>query len=124
MTLRHVALEVPDVEASVEFYADLLGYEVLREFEADDGTRNVFVGHPDPSVDDDAAIQLVEADGPVETGDFVHTAVTVEDVDATVADLDDDLVVGEPENFDEELRVAFIEDPDGWGLELVEHRQR
>lgn len=121
MTLRHTALRVADVDASVAFYEDLLGYEVLRSFEADDGTRNVFVGSPDPTLDDDATVQLVEADGPVETGDFEHVAVTVDDVDATVADLDDERVTDGPttlEAFD--LRVAFVDAPEGWGLELVE----
>lgn len=121
MTLRHVALEVPDIEASVEFYEDLVGYEVVRSFEADDGTRNVFVGEPDSSQDDDAALQLVEADGPVDPGDYVHHALTVEDVDETVADLDDELITGGPEDLEDDgLRVAFIEDPDGWGVELIE----
>jgi len=121
MTLRHVAIPVADIEREIEFYADLLGYEVVREFTADDGTRNVFVGHPDPAADDDAALQLVAAEGPVETGDFVHTALTVDDVDAAVADLDEDRIVGDPETLAEDgLRVAFVEDPEGWGVELVE----
>lgn len=122
MTLRHVALEVSDIERSVDFYADLADYEVLRSFTAEDGTRNVFVGIPDPTLDDDAAIQLVGAEGPIDAGDFVHTALTVADVDATVAALDDDRITGPPETLEEDgLRVAFLEDPDGWGVELVEH---
>jgi lactoylglutathione lyase len=121
MTLRHVAVRVADIERSVAFYADLAGYEVLRSFTADDGTRNVFVGRPDPTVDDDAAVQLVGGEGPVDTGGFVHTALTVADVDATVASLDDQRVTGAPETLDgDDLRVAFVEDPDGWGVELVE----
>jgi len=123
MALRHVALRVSNIERSVEFYADLAGYEVLRSFTAEDGMRNVFVGRPDPSLDDDAAIQLVETGGdkPVDPGDFVHTALTVADVDATVATLADDRITGAPETLAEDgLRVAFVEDPDGWGVELVE----
>lgn len=121
MALRHTALQVEDVEGSVEFYEDRLGYEVLRSFEADDGTRNVFVGSPDPTLDDDSVVQLVEAEGPVETGDFEHVAVTVDDVDATVETLDDERITGGPTTMDEfDLRVAFVEAPEGWGIELVE----
>ena len=121
MTLRHTAIRVADVDAEVEFYADLAGYEVVRSFEADDGTRNVFVGEPDSDAADDAALQLVAADGPVETGDFVHVALGVESVDETVAALDDNLVTGGPETLeDDDLRVAFVEDPEGWGVELIE----
>ncbi|WP_167837493.1 VOC family protein [Halosimplex halophilum] len=122
MTLRHTALRVEDVEASVDFYADLLGYEVLREFETDDGTRNVFVGDPaDADTDDPAAIQFVEAGGPVETGDFEHVALTVDDVDAAVESLDDERVDDGPITMEEfDSRVAFVTGPEGWGIELVE----
>ncbi|WP_436929388.1 VOC family protein [Halosimplex halobium] len=122
MTLRHTAVRVEDVEANVDFYADLLGYEVLREFETDDGTRNVFVGDPaDADTDDPAAIQFVEADGPVETGDFEHVALTVDDVGAAVESLDDERVDDGPITMEEfDSRVAFVTGPEGWGIELVE----
>jgi lactoylglutathione lyase len=121
MTLWHTALHVSDVEHSTEFYRDLADYEVVREFEADDGTRNHFVGDPDGDERDDAALQLSPVDGPVEPGDFNHVALEVEDVDATVADLDDALVDQGPETIPEfGLRVAFVEDPHGYGIELIE----
>lgn len=121
MTLWHTALHVSDVEHSTEFYRDLADYEVVREFEADDGTRNHFVGDPDGDERDDAALQLSPVDGPVEPGDFNHVALEVEDVDATVADLDDALVDQGPETIPEfGLRVTFVEDPDGYGIELIE----
>ncbi|QPV61693.1 VOC family protein [Halosimplex litoreum] len=122
MTLRHTSIRVADVEATVEFYADLVGYEVLREFETDDGTRNVFVGDPaDEDTDDPAALQLVAADDPVDTGDFEHVAVTVDDVDAALDSLDDDRIDDGPITMEEfSSRVAFITAPEGWGVELVE----
>jgi len=122
MTLRHTALRVEDVEASVAFYRDLLGYEVLREFETDDGTRNVFVGDPaDEDTDDPAAVQFVETDGPVDTGHFEHIALTVGDVDAVLDELDDDRIDDGPTTMDEfNSRVAFVTGPEGWGVELVE----
>ena len=121
MTLRHTAFEVSDIETEVEFYEDLAGYEVVRSFEADDGTRNVFVGTPDPGLDDDAALQLVGSDGPVDTGDFVHVALTVADVDAIIEDLDDSQITGRPETLEDAgVRIAFIEDPEGWGVEIIE----
>lgn len=121
MALLHTAVRVADVEAEVAFYESLADYEVVRSFETDDGTRNVFVGRPDSSADDDAALQLVETEGPVETGDFVHVALAVPDVDATVAELDDDLIDDGPRTLaEDDLRVAFVEDPEGWGIELIE----
>lgn len=121
MTLFHTALWVSDIEASVAFYEDLLGYEVVREFENDDGVRNVFVGRPDPDAADDAALQLLPADRLVEPGDFEHVALETDDVDAAVESLDNDLVDRGPLTLAEtDLRVAFVEDPDGWGIELIE----
>ena len=121
MTLWHTALHVSDVDASTEFYADLAGYEVVREMAADDGSVHKFVGDPDGGARDDAALQLSPTDGAVETGDFDHVALEVDDVDATVASLDDDLVNEGPEEVPEfGLRVAFVEDPDGYSVELIE----
>lgn len=122
MTLRHTAIRVEDIESNVAFYEDLLGYEVDRSFETDEGTRNVFIGDPeDTDTDDPAALQLVEADEPVETGDFVHVALTVDDVDAAVDQLDDDRVDRGPLTMEEfDSRVAFVDGPEGWGLELIE----
>ena len=120
MTLRHTAVRVEDIEGSVAFYEDLLGYEVVREFESY-GVRNVYVGHPDPDAVDEAAVQLVEADGPVDPGDFVHVALTVEDADAAAEQLDDDRIESGPTTMDEfGSRVVFAEAPEGWGLELIE----
>jgi lactoylglutathione lyase len=120
MTLRHTSLPVSDVEETVAFYEDLVGYEVVRSFESD-GVENVFVGEPDSDAEDDAAVQLVAVGEPVDTGDFEHVALTTDDVDAAVADLDDDMVDDGPTTMEDlGLRVAFLEDPDGWGIELVE----
>ena len=121
MTLLHTAFWVADLERSIEFYEDLLGYEIVREFENDNGVRNVFLGHPDPSADDDAALQLLPADEPVETGDFVHVALAIDDVDAAIESLDEDRIDGGPNTMEDAgVRVAFIQDPDGWGVELIE----
>ena len=121
MTLLHTALWVEDLDRSIAFYGDLLGYEIVREFENDDGVRNVFLGHPDPSADDDAALQLLPAEGPVETGDFEHVALAIGDVDAAIESLDEERIEGGPTTMaDAGVRVAFIEDPDGWGVELIE----
>lgn len=120
MTLLHVALTVSDIEATADFYEKVLGYEVVREMDSDVG-RQVFIGHPDPEATDDAALQLVPAEGPVDPGDFVHAALGVDDLDAALDTLDDDLIEDGPiEMPDAGVRVAFVEDLDGYGVELIE----
>jgi len=121
MTLLHVALEVSDLEASIEFYQDLMGYEVVREMDKADSGRNVFLGESDSAAADDAALQLLTSGEPVDPGDYVHTALATEDLDAALAWLDDALIEAGPVD-QGDVRVAFVEDPDGWGIELIERQ--
>lgn len=121
MTLLHVALEVSDLEASIEFYRDLMGYEVVRELEKESVGRNVFLGTPDSGAADDAAVQLLSTTDAVDPGDFVHTALAVDDLDAKLEWLDDDLIDDGPIQ-QPGVRVAFVRDPDGYGIELIERQ--
>jgi len=119
MTLLHVALDVSDLEASIDFYRELMDYEVVREMEKDDSGRNVFLGEPESGAADDAAVQLLSKEGAVDPGDYVHTALAVDDLDATLEWLDDDLIDAGPVE-QPGVRVAFVTDPDGYGIELIE----
>ncbi|WP_435099841.1 VOC family protein [Halarchaeum sp. P4] len=116
-TFLHVCLNVADVEESVAWYTEQLGFEESWGFELED-TVNRYVA-------DEAGVelQLSETEGvtPSESGDrWDHFAVKVEDVDAAFADIDHHGVVQAPEdNETAGARTAFIEDPDGHVIELV-----
>jgi lactoylglutathione lyase len=121
MTLLHVALDVSDLEASIDFYRDLMDYEIVREMEKEESGRNVFLGEPDSAAADDAAVQLLSTQDSIDPGDYVHTALAIDDLDAALEWLDDDLIDGGPVE-QPGVRVAFVNDPDGYGIELIEEQ--
>lgn len=121
MDVIHSALWVSDIEETLAFYVDALGLEKTLEFEGGDGATNVYVAG-----DDGMEIQFKhdpEVEPPSPSG-FDHVAVAVEDTDAELERLVEETgcpvrrgpLTSEGAN----ARVAFIEDPDGYGIELVE----
>lgn len=121
MEIRHTALWVSDLDRTLEFYVDQLGLEYDREFVGDDGVTNVFVGGDGP-----AELQFKHGeDGPdvVDSGDYDHVAIGVEDTDAMVEfiveETEGSLRSGPLTMADAGARIAFVEDPDGYGIELV-----
>ena len=119
MELLHTCLNVSDVERSVEWYTEQLGFEESWGFETEDGkTVNRYVADGDG-----AEIQLSDTDGvtPGEAGDlWDHVAVSVEDVDAAFEEIENHGVRSEPAlQSATGSRTAFIEDPDGHVVELV-----
>jgi lactoylglutathione lyase len=118
MEFIHTCLNVADADRAVEWYVEQLGFEASWEFELED-TRNRYVADPNG-----IELQLSESEGvtPSEGGDlWDHIAVKVEDVDAVFAEVENHGVVQEPaDNTAAGARTAFVRDPDGHVVELVE----
>jgi lactoylglutathione lyase len=120
MDVIHVCLNVSDADRIADWYVSELGFERTWEFTTEDGeTRNVYVADPNG-----IELQLSDTEGEddFEPGTaWDHFAVKVEDVDAAFAEIDNHGVVQEPaENTPAGARTAFVEDPDGHVIELVE----
>lgn len=120
MDVLHVCLNVSDVEESLRFYIEELGFEESWGFTTADGTTvNRYVADGNG-----VELQLSETDGetPSHAGDlWDHLAVRVEDVDAAFERIDHYGVREEPGDQPEAgARTAFIEDPDGHAVELIE----
>jgi len=120
MDVLHTAVWIDDVDATLAFYGDGLGLALEREFERD-GVRNYFLGG-----ESDAQIQLRYdgTDREVDPSGIDHLAVAAADVDATVdrlvAEFDSELVDG-PTTIEElGIRIAFVTDPEGYVVELIE----
>lgn len=121
MEVIHTALRVSDLDATTEFYEDVLGLDHQWEFVLD-GETNYYVGSGDG-----AEIQFKhdpDDDEPVEPAGFDHVALGVDDTDATfervVAESDCGVEL-EPTTVEQAgCRIAFITDPDGYTVELVE----
>ena len=105
---------------SVRWCEQQLEFEYSWEFTTDDGaTRHVYV-----TDGTGFELQLSDTDGEesVEVGTaWDHLAVSVDNVDEAFERIDNHGVVREPTDTDAAgARVAFIEDPDGHVIELVE----
>jgi catechol 2,3-dioxygenase-like lactoylglutathione lyase family enzyme len=140
--VHHSAVCVADVDASLRFYRDGLGLDVLMDHEFDGdwptlfgapGTRlrSVFLG--DPAVSDAGIVELVCFDGatpPNEPdgrgpapGFFLLSFFT--DVAATLARLADLGLGGDPRRIEVPgpagpVAMATVRDPDGVLVELIE----
>jgi lactoylglutathione lyase len=120
LTLDHTMIRVEDLEASLDWYQTHLDYEEKGRWEADTFT-NVFLG-PEDAHDDAAMLELTHNhDGRTyEMGDaWGHIAVRVEDVEAAY----EELMAGGVEDYRppaENPGYAFVKDPDGHEVEIVE----
>ncbi|TKX57187.1 VOC family protein [Halorubrum sp. SS7] len=120
MEILHTCLNVADADRTADWYVDALGFERSWEFTVADGdTRNVYVADGNG-----VEFQLSDTPGeePSADGDrYDHVAVGVDDVDAAFADIDHHGVVEAPTDHPEAgARVAFVKDPDGHVVELIE----
>ena len=119
-TFYHNNINVLDLEKSVKFYEEALGLSITREKEAEDGSfKLVFMG-------DNTTPHLLELtwlrdmDRPYNLGDNeFHLAMRVDDMDAALAHHKDMNCVCF-ENL--EMGVYFINDPDGYWIEIVPKR--
>jgi lactoylglutathione lyase len=120
--LIHTCYRILDIDRSVGFY-EKLGFEELGRLPIRDEAVNVFMGMPG----DGARLELTwnkGRDQPYEIGTgYGHIALTVDDLDATLGRLGDLGI--EPERppytvSDGGPRLCFVQDPDGYRIELIE----
>jgi len=127
MRILHTMIRVGDLERSLQFYTEVLGMSLLRRRDYPDGKFTLaFVGYGDES--DEAVIELTY-NWDVNRYDlgnaFGHIAIGVEDITKTCAEIKrrGGKVVREPGPMKHGTTViAFVEDPDGYKLELIEGR--
>ncbi|MCG8511018.1 MAG: lactoylglutathione lyase [Rhodospirillales bacterium] len=125
----HTMIRVFDLKKSVDFYTRLLGMEILREREVPDGKYTlVFVGYGGED-DGHTVLELTynwDQAEPYEIGSaFGHLALGVPDIYATCDALRNEgcKITREPGpvKFGTTV-IAFIEDPDGYKIELIEKK--
>lgn len=115
MTLLHAAFNVSDLEESIAFYRDLLGMEPVEELDGE--RRQVWIGR-----DGAASLQLrAGQDDPIGPSGVDHVALAVENVEETVGQVETDRIRRAPTVVEAlGIRTAFVADPDGYVLELIE----
>ncbi|MGQ9866959.1 MAG: lactoylglutathione lyase [Pseudanabaenaceae cyanobacterium] len=125
MRMLHTMLRVGNLERSLSFYTEVLGMQLLRQKDYPSGRFTLaFVGYGDEK--ENTVIELThnwDTDR-YELGDgFGHIALGVEDIYGTCAAIaaKGGKVVREPGPMKHGSTViAFVEDPDGYKIELIQ----
>lgn len=125
MRLLHTMLRVGNLEESLKFYCDVLGMKLLRKKDYPGGEFTLaFVGYGDES--DHTVLELTHNWGTesYNLGDaYGHIAIGVDDIYATCESIRTmgGKVVREPGPMKHGSTViAFVEDPDGYKVELIQ----
>lgn len=124
MRILHTMLRTGDLDRSIAFYTDVLGMKLLRRKDYPEGKFTLaFVGFDDESKG--AVIELTYNWGVdrYDMGDaYGHIAVQVDDVHQACREIRDrgGKVIRDagPMNAGSTV-IAFIEDPDGYPIELI-----
>ena len=122
-TLVHTCVRVRDPEASVRFY-EALGFERRGQLNFD-SAYNVYLGLPGEGDQLELTVN-VGRDEAYDLGEgYNHIALTVDDIEAVLERLAGLGVQPEkppykPGGRDDLPRIAFVADPDGYRIELID----
>jgi len=139
IAIRHVGLVVNDLDNSLKFWCEILGFSVVRTMEESGphidkmmGIQGVRVTTAKISAPDGNVLELLKfhshpnkanwEGNPYSTG-FTHIALTVEDLSKTLCRLKslNFLIPGEPQlSLDGRVKVIYVTGPEGVLIELVE----
>ena len=128
MRLLHTMLRVGDLDRSIKFYTHVLGMKLLRSKEYPEGEFTLaFVGYGDEA--EQTVIELTHNWGTdhYDLGEgYGHIAIEVDDVYTATAEVKHRggkiLREAGPMNAGTTI-IAFIEDPDGYQIELLGKKQ-
>jgi len=126
ITFDHTRIRVSDLEKSIRFYCETCGFEVLKRTDKSPSGNQLahlqIPGSPhklELTHSPDYAVEFPE--------DLVHTCIKVDDIAAyceKLEKMDWDMDLW-PENWREKFaggkKMAFITDPDGYEIEILEH---
>jgi lactoylglutathione lyase len=124
MELIHTCYRIADPERSLAFY-EALGFEKRRELPIREEAVNYFLGVPGHELPElELTYNFETPAGGYELGSgYGHIALTVDDLDATLARLEEKGI--EPERPPYRVReggsrICFVRDPDSYRVELIE----
>ena len=121
MALIHTCYRITNIDRSVAFY-EALGFKEVARLPIRDEAINVFMNQPG----DGDRLELTYNHGvdsyELGTG-YNHIAVTVPDLDGTLAELSGKGIEPEKPPYTVSAggsRICFVRDPDGYRVELIE----
>ena len=124
--MLHTMLRVKDLDKSIHFYTKILGMSLLRQHNFESGRFTLaFVGYG--SEETDAVLELTfnwdETSGYELGRGYGHIALGIPDIYSTCEQLREAgaKIIREPGPMKHgSTIIAFIEDPDGYQVELIE----
>ena len=129
MRMLHTMLRVGDLEKSIRFYTEVLGMQLLRRKDYPSGRFTLaFVGYGDER--DNTVLELTHNWDTQEysLGDgYGHIALGLDDIDAACTAIAEKggRIVREPGPMKHgNTVIAFVEDPDGYKVELIQLSSR
>lgn len=124
MRFLHTMIRVVDLEASIKFYTEVLGMDLLRQKDYPDGKFTLaFLGYGPE--EENTVLELThnwDKDSYEHGNAFGHIAINVDDVYKACEDIRErgGKVTREPGPMKHGTTVlAFVEDPDGYKIELL-----
>ena len=127
MRILHTMLRVGDLDKSIDFYVNRLGMNLLRKKDYPHGKFTLaFVGYG--SEKENTVIQLTynldKKSEDYELGDkYGHIAIGVKDIHLICQGLENNgcKITTKPKTMKNSTTIlAFVEDPDGYKIELIE----
>jgi methylmalonyl-CoA epimerase len=131
-TIDHIGIITNNLQKSVEFYTDVLGFSVSTKIEMDDtgfsaifveknGSKIELIGYRGEIPKRSEGIEIKMGGVSIPIND--HITFTVDDIGATVTELKEKGVefVLEPIQLEGGMKLASFKDPNGVLIELVEH---
>jgi len=113
----HTRFRVSDIERSIAFYTKTFGLALLEQKQSSRGSKLAFLEVPNS----DETIELCEyaPSGPIEIAgkDIVHVAFQIDSFDTFSKHIDS---IGISYSEKPDGRIAFIDDPDGYEIELIQ----
>ena len=124
MKFAHTMIRVYDLDRSIEFYEQALGFSLSHTSDHENGEFSLaFLDIPNS----DAQLELTYNWGQEQAYDlgegYGHIALYVDDMDKAVAQINNagyDLDRGPKTSPSGTKRMAFVKDPDGYAIELLE----
>jgi methylmalonyl-CoA epimerase len=131
-TIDHIGIMTNDLQKSVEFYTDVLGFSISAKIEMEEvglsaifieknGSKIELMGYRGAIPKRSEGIEIIMGGSSIPLND--HITFTVDDLGATVSELKGKgIEFGlEPMQAEGGIKIAFFKDPNGVLMELMEH---
>lgn len=125
MKISHTMIRVKDIEKSLKFYQEVLGLKLLRTMELKDSTLYFISDERECCTIELTHNHKLPEGGYSQGNYFGHLAFDTDDLDkfTEIVKLNDLEYVWPPFYIKEGgPRIAFINDPDGFSIEIIERK--